>query len=438
MLRACVLDFEGSWDVHLPLLECSYNNNYHSSVRCASLEALYGRKCRSPIMWTEIEEGQLIGPELVQETTEKILQIKDRLKADDRQKRYVDKRRKPLEFSVGDYLAQSVTLERIIKKVGPVVYRLDLLEELNGVHDTFHVSNLKKCLVDQTLQVSLDEIHVDAKLNFTTVGSTSGEVGSSALKAKKSVGSSKKEKTSSAIPIGSEIERSANSSVMQVGVSSEIERVFQTEYGIRLMLAPRSARKDKMTAEQFSFNGVLAISLNFSLFLIKNFSIWSLAFSRRLSSFLLEGNGIDAFWLGLEALTGAFTVPLLKEKKKEKSSRSRGVLERGKNLEACIWSLIGGELDKEEVEHLGVDRFELDEPGVGVDGTSLVGLRHPPASKHNFPQNRLSTGVGAEIDFSCQGVKAFNIPLNQQLSKKIPGGDGSARNPTLATNGFVA
>ncbi|GJW17566.1 hypothetical protein Tco_0025002, partial [Tanacetum coccineum] len=93
------------------------------------------------------------------------------------------------------------------------------------------------------------------------------------------------------------------------------------------------------------------------------------------------------------------------------------------------------ELDKQKVEQPEVDRFDLDEPGVGVDGTSLVGLRHPPASKHNFPQNRLSTGVGAEIDFSCQGVKAFNIPLNQQLSKKIPGGDGSARNPTLATNG---
>ncbi|GKB37566.1 hypothetical protein Tco_0882508, partial [Tanacetum coccineum] len=97
--------------VHLGADKMYYD--LRDSVRCASLEALYGRKCRSPIMWTEIEEGQLIGPELVQETTEKILQIKDRLKAaHDRQKRYVDKRRKPLEFSVGDYLAQSVTLER--------------------------------------------------------------------------------------------------------------------------------------------------------------------------------------------------------------------------------------------------------------------------------------------------------------------------------------
>ncbi|GKC88115.1 putative reverse transcriptase domain-containing protein, partial [Tanacetum coccineum] len=101
MLRACFLDFEGSWDVHLPLVEFSYNNSYHSSVRCVPFEALYGRKFRFLIMWTEVREGQLIGSELVQETTEKILQIKDRLNvAHDLQKSYADKRRKPLEFSV--------------------------------------------------------------------------------------------------------------------------------------------------------------------------------------------------------------------------------------------------------------------------------------------------------------------------------------------------
>ncbi|GKD03681.1 putative reverse transcriptase domain-containing protein, partial [Tanacetum coccineum] len=134
MLRACILDFRGSWDVHLSLVEFSYNNSYHSSVRCASFEALYGRKCCSPIIWADVGESQLIGPELVQETTEKISQIKDRLK--------------------------------IVEKVGLISYRLRLPEELNGVHDTFHVSNLKKCLADRTLQVPLDEIQVDAKLNF--------------------------------------------------------------------------------------------------------------------------------------------------------------------------------------------------------------------------------------------------------------------------------
>ncbi|GJY79754.1 putative reverse transcriptase domain-containing protein [Tanacetum coccineum] len=176
MLRACILEFEGSWDVHLPLVEFSYNNSYHSSVRYDPFEALYGRKCHSPIMWAEVGEGQLIGPELVQETTEKISQIKDKLKAArDRQKSYADKRRKPLEFSVGDYVLIKVSpwkgvvhFEKKCKLEPRSLwsYRLDLPEELNGVHDTFHVSNLKKCLADPTPQVPLDEIQVDAKLNF--------------------------------------------------------------------------------------------------------------------------------------------------------------------------------------------------------------------------------------------------------------------------------
>ncbi|GJR29566.1 hypothetical protein Tco_1105798 [Tanacetum coccineum] len=129
MLRACVLDFGGSWDVHLPL--------------------------------AEVGEGQLIGPELVQETTEKISQIKDRLKAArDRQKSVVrfGKKGKLTPRFVGPF--------EIIEKIGPVAYRLYLPEELDGVHDPFHVSNLKKCLADPTLQVPLDEIQVDAKLNF--------------------------------------------------------------------------------------------------------------------------------------------------------------------------------------------------------------------------------------------------------------------------------
>ncbi|GJR81483.1 hypothetical protein Tco_0152268 [Tanacetum coccineum] len=137
--------------------------------------------------WCNWLDYQLIGPELVQETTEKISQIKDRLKAArDRQKSYADKRRKPLEFSAGDYVLLKVSPWKgvvhfrkkgkltprfvrpfkIVEKVGPVAYQLDLPEELNGVHDTFHVSNLKKFLADPTLQVPLDEIRVDAKLNF--------------------------------------------------------------------------------------------------------------------------------------------------------------------------------------------------------------------------------------------------------------------------------
>ncbi|GKB53241.1 putative reverse transcriptase domain-containing protein, partial [Tanacetum coccineum] len=165
MLKACVMDFGGSWDVHLPLVEFSYNSSYHSSVKCAPFEALYGRKCRSPILWAEVREGQSIGPEI---------------------KSYADKRRKPLEFSVGDHVLLKVSpwkgvvrFEKkgklaprfigpfeITERISPVAYRLRLPEELNGVHDTFHVSNLKKCLTDQTLHVPLEEIQVDAKLNL--------------------------------------------------------------------------------------------------------------------------------------------------------------------------------------------------------------------------------------------------------------------------------
>ncbi|GJV67681.1 ribonuclease H-like domain-containing protein [Tanacetum coccineum] len=72
MLQACVMDFGGSWDAHLPLIEFSYNNSYHASIKCVPFESLYGHKCRSPVIWTEVGESQLIGSELVQETIKKI------------------------------------------------------------------------------------------------------------------------------------------------------------------------------------------------------------------------------------------------------------------------------------------------------------------------------------------------------------------------------
>ncbi|GJX58796.1 putative reverse transcriptase domain-containing protein [Tanacetum coccineum] len=123
-------DSQRSWDVHLPLVEFSYNNSYHSSVRCAPFEALYGRKCHSPIMWAEVGEGVV---------------------------RFGKKGKLTPRF-VGPF--------EIIENVGSVAYLLDLPEKLNGVHDKFHVSNLKKCLVDPTLQVPFDEIRVDDKLKF--------------------------------------------------------------------------------------------------------------------------------------------------------------------------------------------------------------------------------------------------------------------------------
>nr|GEZ32454.1 putative reverse transcriptase domain-containing protein [Tanacetum cinerariifolium] len=173
MLRACIIDFGGSWDVHLPLAEFSYNNSYYLSIRCALFEALYGRKCRSPVLWAEIGEGSLIGPELVLEMTNKVVLIKEKLKvARDRQKSYADKRRKPLKFEVGDQLLLRVSPWKgvvrfgkkgklalryvrpfkILERIGLVAYRLRSPEVLN-LHDTFHVSNLKKCLAKAYLHV---------------------------------------------------------------------------------------------------------------------------------------------------------------------------------------------------------------------------------------------------------------------------------------------
>ncbi|GJU04449.1 putative reverse transcriptase domain-containing protein [Tanacetum coccineum] len=148
MLWACVIDVGKSWDRHLPLVEFSYNNSYHASINAAPFEALYGRKCRSPICWSEVRDSQLIGPELIRETTEKIVQIKNRLlTARSRQKSYADMRRKPMEF-------------------GPVAYKLELPRELQGIYNTFHVSNLKKCLADENLMIPLEEIQLDDKLHF--------------------------------------------------------------------------------------------------------------------------------------------------------------------------------------------------------------------------------------------------------------------------------
>ncbi|GKB55573.1 hypothetical protein Tco_0906326 [Tanacetum coccineum] len=172
IMRSCVIDFGGS---------------YHLSIRCAPFEALYGRKCRSPVLWAEIRESSLTRLKLVQETIDKVVLVKENPKMErDRQKSYVDYRGKPLEFEVGDRVLLKVTPWKgvvhfgkkgklalryvgpfeILERIDLVAYRLRLPEELNSVHDTFHVSNLKKFLADANLHVPLNEIKIDKTLRF--------------------------------------------------------------------------------------------------------------------------------------------------------------------------------------------------------------------------------------------------------------------------------
>nr|GEW63399.1 putative reverse transcriptase domain-containing protein [Tanacetum cinerariifolium] len=150
MLRACVINFGKGWVNHFSLVEFSYNNSYHASIKAAPFKALYGRKCRSPVCWNEVGEFHLTGPEIVQETTEKIIQIKQRTQAArDHQKSYADLKRKPMEFQVGDKVMLKVLPWKwvvcfgkrgklnpkyvgplkVIERVGSVAYKRKLPEE---------------------------------------------------------------------------------------------------------------------------------------------------------------------------------------------------------------------------------------------------------------------------------------------------------------------
>ncbi|GKA32870.1 putative reverse transcriptase domain-containing protein [Tanacetum coccineum] len=187
MLRGCVIDFGKGWVKHLPLTEFSYNTSYHASIKAVPYEVLYGRKCRSPVCWAKVGEAQLTGPKLIQETTEKIVLIKQRMQvAQDQQKSYADRKRKPMEFEVKDRVilkvlpwkgvirfgkrgklnSRYVRPFKVLAKVRKVAYRLKLPQELSRVHHTFHVSNMKKCYADEPLVTPLEVIHVDDKLQF--------------------------------------------------------------------------------------------------------------------------------------------------------------------------------------------------------------------------------------------------------------------------------
>ncbi|KAI3714665.1 hypothetical protein L6452_21623 [Arctium lappa] len=182
MLRSCVIDFGGSWDSHLPLVEFAYNNSYHSSIGMTPFEALYGRKCRTPVCWLEAGEKQFAGPEIVQETADKVKCIRERMKASqDRQKSYADKKRRPMEFQVGDRVMLKVSPWKgiirfgkrgklsprflgpfkVLKRVGLQAYQLELPPELSRIHNAFHVCYLRKCLAVEDNVIPLSELRVD-------------------------------------------------------------------------------------------------------------------------------------------------------------------------------------------------------------------------------------------------------------------------------------
>src|SRR5262249_39102481 len=187
MLRTCSLDWKDSWDRQLPLVEFAYNNSYHSSIGMAPFEALYGRPCRSPVCWNEVGESRLLGPELVQDSAEKVQLIRKRLlAAQSRQKSYADVRRKDLAFDVGDHVFLKVSPTKgvvrfgqqgklkprfigpfeVLERVGAVAYRLALPPSLDGVHDVFHVSMLKRYLADPSHVVDLPPVAIRPDLSY--------------------------------------------------------------------------------------------------------------------------------------------------------------------------------------------------------------------------------------------------------------------------------
>ena len=187
MLRVCALDFKGNWDDHLPLVEFSYNNSYHASIGMPPYEALYGRKCRSPLYWDEVGERKLSSPELIQQTKEKVELIRKRLvAAQDRQKKYADQNRRNMEFEPGEKVLLKVSpwkgLSRfgkkgklspryigpfeILKKVGRVAYELALPPQMQHIHNVFHISMLRKYNPDSSHVIEYEPLEIQPDLSY--------------------------------------------------------------------------------------------------------------------------------------------------------------------------------------------------------------------------------------------------------------------------------
>ncbi|KAA0032696.1 pol protein [Cucumis melo var. makuwa] len=187
MLRACVLEFSGSWDSHLHLMEFAYNNSYQATIDMTPFEALYGKCCRYPVCWGEVGEQRMLGPELVQTTNAAIQKIRSRmLITQSRQKSFADGRCKDLEFQVGDMVFLKVAPMKgvlrfekkgklsprfvgpfeILERIGPVAYHLALPPSLSAVHDVFHVSMLRKYVTDPTHVVDFEPLQISKDLSY--------------------------------------------------------------------------------------------------------------------------------------------------------------------------------------------------------------------------------------------------------------------------------
>lgn len=171
MLRACVLNFSGHWDDELPKMEFAYNNSFQASINMSPFEALYGRRCRTPVCWNEVGDRKIYGSELVETFRERIKLIQQHLRtAQDRQKKYADRRRIDLSFEIGDRVFLKISPWKgvlrfgkkgklspryigpyeILGKVGVVAYRIALPPELQRIHNVFHVSCLRKYIPDES------------------------------------------------------------------------------------------------------------------------------------------------------------------------------------------------------------------------------------------------------------------------------------------------
>ena len=187
MLRTCVLDFKGNWDDHLPLIEFSYNNSYHASIGMPPYEALYGRKCRSPICWEEVGERKVLGPELVQQTKETIELIRKRMSAaQSRQQKYADPHQKPAEFHEGEPVLLKVSPWKgitrfgkkgklnpryigpfeILRSVGKVAYEVALPPHMQHIHNVFHVSVLKRYHPDSNHVIEYEPVDFQPDLSY--------------------------------------------------------------------------------------------------------------------------------------------------------------------------------------------------------------------------------------------------------------------------------